>query len=171
VIRPATPEDVPGIQAMIRELADHEDAADSVVTGERDLHAVLFGAGASAGAAAQTPAASAFVLVEDQSGRLLGYTIWCPVYCTWRGRVAQIDDVYIRAEAADQGADKALLREVARSAAAQGIGFLQWWGLASDRNQAASYRGLGADYDPNLVMFQLPAEHVADLAAEVGDTR
>jgi len=162
VIRPATPDDIPGIQVMVRELAEHEDAVGSVLTGEPDLHAVLFGAAA---------AASALVVVDDATQRLLGYALWCPVYCTWRGRVAQVDDVYIRAEAADQGGDKALLREVARAAAAQGISFLQWWGLASDRNQAAAYRALGADYDPNLVMFQLPAEDVAKLAAEEGDTR
>lgn len=167
MIRPATPEDVPGIQAMIRELAAREDASDSVVTGERDLHAVLFGA--------ETPAsASALVLVDDQSERLLGYTIWCPVYCTWRGRVAQIDDVFVRAEAAGRGAEKALLQEVARAAASRGIGFLQWWGLASHQGRTASYRALGADYDPNLVMFQLPADSAADLAglaAEAGDSR
>ena len=171
MIRPATPEDVPGIQAMIRELAEHEDAGDAVVTGERDLHAVLFGTGSGASATPAPPAASAFVLADDQTGRLLGYVLWCPVYCTWRGRVAQIDDVYVRAEAADRDQDRALIRAVARAAAAQSIGFLQWWGLASAGDQAAAYRTLGADYDPNLVMFQLPAEHVAELAAEVGDTR
>ncbi len=42
-IRPATPEDVPEILAMIRELADYERALHEVETTEEQLTALLFG--------------------------------------------------------------------------------------------------------------------------------
>jgi hypothetical protein len=43
-IRPATPQDLPGVLAFIRELAAYERLADRVQATEADLAAALFGA-------------------------------------------------------------------------------------------------------------------------------
>jgi GNAT superfamily N-acetyltransferase len=159
MIRPATAQDVVAVQAMIRELAASEDGTDLVATDEVELHDVLFG---------PESLASALIAVDDETGTVVGYTLWFPVYCTWRGVSAQIDDVYVRAEAAGRGHEKALLGAVARVCAERGYRVMQWWGLISSTSNTAFYEGFGADHDPDLTVFRLAGKPLADLAAEAG---
>src|SRR4051794_23201433 len=74
-LRAATPDDVPEILALIRELAEYEKAPDEVRATEDDVHTHLFG---------DRPAAS--VLIAEVDGSVAGFALWYPTYSTWVGR-------------------------------------------------------------------------------------
>jgi hypothetical protein len=76
-VRPATPDDVPELVAMIRELAEYERALPEVAATEEHLHATLF---------ADAPAVFAHVLEVD--GEVAGMAIWFLNYSTWLGAQA-----------------------------------------------------------------------------------
>jgi GNAT superfamily N-acetyltransferase len=157
MIRPAGIDDTKVIQEMVRELAEHEDQLHTVITDAEELRAVLFG---------EDALSSAFVAVDDATGQIVGYTLWCPVYSTWRGSVAQIDDIYVRDEAKGQGYEKALIGHVAREAVARGYHEMQWWGMTEHVENTAFYRSFGADYDGGLVIFRINDAALAALGAE-----
>jgi hypothetical protein len=74
MIRPATPDDVPAIVSMIRELAEYEKAAHEVRVTEEMLHKTLFGA---------SPAA--FAHMAEHDGAAVGFTLWFLTFSTWTG--------------------------------------------------------------------------------------
>ena len=70
-VRPATPDDVPELVAMIRELAQYERALHEVEATEEHLHRTLF---------AEHPAVFAHVVEVD--GAVAGMAIWFLSYST-----------------------------------------------------------------------------------------
>jgi GNAT superfamily N-acetyltransferase len=156
MIRPATTDDVPVLQMMIRELAAREDSTDLVVTAEDELRSVLSG---------PDPLAFAHIAVDEQTGQVVGYTLWCLVYSTWRGTAVHIDDIYVRPQAAGRGYETALLSELARICSERGYRHMEWWGLTSNTPAVAYYESLGAGYDPDMAVFRINAEPLAGLAA------
>src|SRR3546814_4839177 len=74
-IRPATPDDVPTILHLVRELATFERAPDAVEATEAMLAEALFGV---------HPAAEAVLATRD--GTSLGFALFFHNFSTWTGR-------------------------------------------------------------------------------------
>src|SRR4051794_13112017 len=86
VVRPAIPDDVPELLAMIRELAEFERSADQVEATTEALHRTLF---------ADSPAV--FAHVAEAGGEVTGMAIWFLNYSTWLGRHGvYLEDLYVR---------------------------------------------------------------------------
>ncbi|CAM3686996.1 GNAT family N-acetyltransferase [Bordetella bronchialis] len=143
LIRPATPNDVPGILALMRELAEYEKLTDIFAATEDSLRASLFG---------RTPAAECLVAqrtdIEDGPA-LLAYAVWFHNYSTFLCRRGlYLEDVYVRADRRGQGIGGALLRKLAAIAVERGCGRFEWTVL--DWNQPAIdfYESLGAEILP-----------------------
>src|SRR6185312_15643141 len=75
MIRPAQPEDVEAIHAMVRELAEYEKSLSEAKATPEQLHAALFG---------ERPAAFAHV-AQDESGAVVGFALWFLNFSTWTG--------------------------------------------------------------------------------------
>ncbi|HTC70706.1 MAG TPA: GNAT family N-acetyltransferase, partial [Acidothermaceae bacterium] len=77
MIRPARPDDVPTILALIRELATYEREPDAVVATEADLASALFG---------DRPALFGLI-AEDGDGEdgdaIAGFALWFLNFSTW----------------------------------------------------------------------------------------
>ncbi|MEM9480385.1 MAG: GNAT family N-acetyltransferase [Verrucomicrobiota bacterium] len=96
MIRPATPEDVPEIHAMIGELAEFEKLSDQFVATAEELREALFG---------ENPAAEA--IVAEAEGGLAGYAIFFTTFSTFLAKPGLwLEDVYVRPALRGRGLGK-----------------------------------------------------------------
>lgn len=153
MIRPATPEDVPAILAMIAELADYERAPHEAVATEEQLRSALFGS---------TPHVYAHLAVDN--GEPVGFALWFLNFSTWRGvHGIYLEDLYVRPGARGGGHGKALLAELARICVDRGYARLEWWVL--DWNPARDfYRAIGAEALTEWVPYRLSGVALEKLA-------
>jgi len=134
-IRPARPNDVPGILAMIRELAEFEALSHQVVATEDDYHASLFG---------ENPAAEA--LVAEVENNLVGYAIFFSTFSTFIGRAGiWLEDLYVRPDFRGLGLGKGLLKVVGEIAATRNAGRYEWSVLDWNRNAIELYERVGGE--------------------------
>ena len=133
-IRPATPGDLPLINALIRELAEYEQLLQDVRFEEETLGQYLFGL---------RPMAE--VLIGEVDGAACGFALFFHNFSTFEGRPGiYLEDLFVRAPARGHGLGKALLAELARLAAARGCVRLEWAVLDWNAPSIAFYRKLGA---------------------------
>lgn len=135
MIRPAKPEDVAEIHAMVRELADYEKSLDQAKATPEQLHDALFG---------ERPAVFAHI-AEDDGGRVFGFALWFLNYSTWTGvHGIYLEDLYVRPAARGTGYGKALLAQLARICVERGYQRLEWSVLDWNEPALAVYRSQGA---------------------------
>ncbi|MFF5725237.1 GNAT family N-acetyltransferase [[Kitasatospora] papulosa] len=157
MIRAATPEDVPAIHAMVRELADYEKALDEANATEGQLYEALFG---------ERPAAYAHVAVSDEDGDVVGFALWFLNFSTWRGvHGVYLEDLYVRPERRGGGYGKALLTELARICVERGYGRLEWSVLDWNAPSIAFYEALGARAQDEWTVYRLTDGALAELGA------
>jgi GNAT superfamily N-acetyltransferase len=131
MIRLAEPADVPGLLALVRELADFEELSDQVVCTEDDLHAALFGEGA---------AVYDTVAVADD-GSLAGHALWYRTFSTFLGKTGiWLEDLYVRPQHRRQGLAGALMRDLR----GRTEGRIEWEVLEWNIEAIDFYQNLGA---------------------------
>jgi GNAT superfamily N-acetyltransferase len=152
-VRPATPDDVPELVAMIRELAEYERALHEVHATEEHLHRTLF---------AEEPAVFGHVLEVD--GAVAGMAIWFLNYSTWLGAHSlYLEDLYVRPEFRGGGAGRLLLRTLAEICVQRGYPRLEWWVL--DWNPARGfYHAIGAEALTEWIPYRVSGPALAELA-------
>lgn len=154
MIRPATPDDVPAIVSMIRELAEYENALHEVRVTEEMLHETLFG---------ERPAA--FVHMAEQDGEAVGFALWFLTYSTWRGvHGIYMEDLYVRPEHRGGGHGRALMAELAGICAERGYQRLEWAVLDWNEPSIAFYDKLGAVRQDEWLKYRLTDEPLERLS-------
>ena len=155
MIRPAKPEDVAEIHAMVRELADYEKSLDQANATPEQLHGALFG---------ERPAVFAHV-AEDDAGRVLGFALWFLNYSTWTGvHGIYLEDLYVRPAARGTGYGKALLAQLARICVERGYRRLEWSVLDWNEPALAVYRSQGAVPMDEWTVHRLTGDALAAMA-------
>jgi len=154
-IRPARPEDVPAIVAMVHELAEYEQAADECHLTNEQLHAALFG---------DHPALFGHVAVTPD-GAPIGFALWFLNFSTWEGvHGIYLEDLYVRPQARGTGAGRALLATLAAICVERGYRRLEWWVL--HWNPAREfYAAIGATAMDEWIPYRLTGEPLRALAA------
>ncbi|SCE96981.1 Acetyltransferase (GNAT) family protein [Micromonospora chaiyaphumensis] len=155
-IRPARPEDVPAVVAMVHELADYERAPEQCHLTEEQLTAALFG---------PAPALFGHVAV-DPAGQPIGFALWFLNFSTWEGvHGVYLEDLYVRPAARGTGAGRLLLATLAAICVERGYRRLEWWML--NWNPAARfYAAIGAAPMDEWVPYRLAGTALHDLAAQ-----
>ena len=153
-IAPATPDDIPIILSLIRELAEYEKLLDSMQATEESLRRDLFG---------RHPAAE--VLMGRLNGTPVGYALYFQSYSTFLAQPGiYLEDVYVRRDARGAGVGKALLRAVARIAHDRKCGRLEFSVLDWNQPSIDFYLSLGATPLGDWTMYRFTAPGIAQLA-------
>src|SRR5512139_644940 len=134
MIREASPEDVPAVLSLIRELAEYERAAHEMVSTEDDLRRHLFG---------DHPAV--FCHVAEHDGEVVGMALWFLNYSTWTGRHGiYLEDLYVRPSFRGHGHGRALLRTLVDLAGDRGYARVEWSVLDWNEPAIGFYKSIGA---------------------------
>ena len=154
-IRTATPNDVPTILQLIRDLAEYERAPNDVVATEESLRDVLFG---------KRPSAEVVLALEGE--RPVGFAVFFHNFSTWLGRPGlYLEDLFVRPAARGKGYGRALLVHLARIAAERGCGRMEWAVLDWNEPAIKFYRALGATPNEEWTIFRLTRDKIEKLAA------
>ncbi|GHH85915.1 putative acetyltransferase [Streptomyces sulfonofaciens] len=160
MIRTATPDDVPVLRTMIRELAEYEKALDEARATEEQLTEALFGS---------RPAAYAHIAQDDATGEPVGFALWFLNFSTWRGvQGIYLEDLYVRPERRGAGHGKALLTELARICVERGYERLEWSVLDWNEPSIRFYRALGARPQDEWTVYRLTEEPLRKLGTGTG---
>lgn len=156
VVRAASPQDVPLLMALIRELAEYEQLEDELhATGEL-LGEALFG---------ERPAAEA--LIAEHGSQAAGYALFYPTFSTFLAiQGVWLEDLFVRPAHRRAGVGKALLAAVAARARERGGERLEWSALDWNELALGFYRGIGAQTMDEWITHRLIGEPLRRLAGE-----
>jgi GNAT superfamily N-acetyltransferase len=155
-VRPATPDDVPAMVGLVRELADYERSLHEVQLTEEQLHEALFGS---------SPALFGHVAVDDD-GATVGLALWFLNFSTWRGtHGVYLEDLFVRPTARGQGLGRELLRTLAQVCVERGYARLEWSVLDWNEPAIGFYRAQGAEPMDDWTVFRLTDDALAAFAA------
>lgn len=153
-IRPARPEDVPAVVAMVHELAAYERASEQCHLTGAQLHAALF---------AEQPALYGHVAAPPDQDPF-GFALWFVSYSTWEGvHGVYLEDLYVRPESRRTGAGRALLSTLAGICLDRGYRRLDWWMIHWNPAQEF-YAALGAQPMRDWIPYRLEGEPLRTLA-------
>jgi GNAT superfamily N-acetyltransferase len=153
-LEPAGPADVPLILSFIRELAEYERMLDRVVATEELLREQLFG---------ERPGAE--VVIARWEGEPVGFALFFHNFSTFLGRRGlYLEDLFVRPAHRDKGVGRALLAQLAKTAADRGCGRLEWAVLDWNEPAIGFYRALGAEPMSDWTVYRLAGAPLAALA-------
>jgi GNAT superfamily N-acetyltransferase len=148
LIRPAIPDDVPVILALVRELAVYEREEHQVVTTEADLRRALFDDGHVA-----------YCHLAELDGVPVGFALWFLNFSTWTGLPGiYLEDLFVKPVARGTGLGKALLMTLADIAVERGYKRVEWSVLDWNEAAAGFYRSLGAKPNDGWTVWRLLPE-------------
>jgi len=149
-----TPERVPELLKLIKELARFERLADEVEATVPVLRESFFGPQPAAGA-----------LLADCEGKLAGYAIYFYTFSSFIGRRGiWLEDVYVRPKFRRQGLGRGLIEAVARIGAERNCGRFEWTALNWNKRALDFYDRLGARVMDEWVLLRLNAAGLRRLA-------
>jgi GNAT superfamily N-acetyltransferase len=153
-IRAATPDDVPLILQLIRDLATYERAPNDVTATEDGLVEVLFG---------ERPAAEVRLGFEGTTA--VGFAVFFHNFSTWLGRPGlYLEDLFVKPEHRGKGYGRALLVDLANIARRRGCGRMEWAVLDWNDPAIEFYRKIGAKPNDEWTIFRLTEDTISKLA-------
>ncbi|HWL28685.1 MAG TPA: GNAT family N-acetyltransferase [Burkholderiaceae bacterium] len=157
-VRPARPDDVAAILALMRGLAEYENLTHLFLARDADLHDALFG-----------PRPAAECLVAEVEGAVAGYALFFHNYSTFLGRRGlYLEDLYVHPDQRGRGLGKRLLCALAALAVERGCGRFEWSVLDWNRPAIDFYQAMGADVLPDWRIVRVTGDALAKLGATAG---
>lgn len=157
-LRPATPQDVATIFALIQALAEYEKLSHAVVGNTQALQEHLFGS---------RPYAE--VILAEYQGQAVGFALYFYNYSTFLTKPGiYLEDLFVLPAYRRQGIGKALLNKLAQIALNQGCGRLEWSVLDWNEPAIKFYRRMGASILTEWQICRVTGDALAQLAAHLG---
>ncbi len=154
-IRLATPDDVPDIGRMIRDLAEFERALDQARATDTQLHQALFGPDHVASA----------LLALDEDGASVGFALWYRSFSTWAGVPGlYLEDLYVADDHRGSGLGRSLLTALAQIAVHHGWARLEWAVLRWNTGSIEFYDALGGQPLDDWLTYRLEGETLRAVA-------
>jgi GNAT superfamily N-acetyltransferase len=155
-VRRITPDDVPAVVGLVRELAEYEKARHEARMTEDQLSAALFG---------DSRALFGHVAVAD--GQVVGMALWFLNFSTWRGtHGVYLEDLYVQPQHRGSGLGRELLRTLADVCVQRGYDRLEWSVLDWNTPSIDFYRAAGAVPMDEWTVFRLTDEALTTFAAD-----
>lgn len=155
-IRPAGPEDIDELLALIHELAVYEKAPEEAVATPDLLHQALFG---------EHPTAQA--VIAEWQGEPAGFALFFHNFSTWLGRPGlYLEDLFVREALRGKGIGKALLLHLAGIARDRGCGRMEWSVLDWNTPAIDFYKALGAQPMNEWTVYRLDAAALERLGTQ-----
>lgn len=156
-IREATPDDVPAILRLVRELAIYEKEPDAVEATEEHFRMALF-------PVSGTP--TTFAHVAEVDGEVVGMAIWYLTFSTWTGvNGIWLEDLFVEPAHRGSGLGRELLATLARTCVERGYQRLEWWVLDWNEPSIGFYRSLGAVPQDEWTVFRMDGQALSDLGS------
>jgi GNAT superfamily N-acetyltransferase len=147
-IKQLTPDEVPGLLELIRELARFEKLEHEIEATVESLTDSLFGPNPVAGA-----------LIGKVDGALAGYALHFYTFSSFVGRPGiWLEDLYVRPAFRRQGLGRAMIEAVARIGAERNCGRFEWTALNWNKNALDFYRKLGAKMMDDWVLVRMNSD-------------
>jgi GNAT superfamily N-acetyltransferase len=154
-VRPATPDDLPLLAELIRDLAEYEKLLSECYATPEALRAGLFG---------PTPCAQA--LIGELNGKPEGFALFFTNFSTFLCKPGiYLEDLFVRPHARGHGLGKALLASLAKLAVQRGCGRLEWSVLDWNTPSIEFYKSLGAIQMDEWTVHRVTGPTLASLAA------
>ena len=155
-VRRITPDDVPAVVGLVRELAEYEKARHEARMTEDQLSAALFG---------DSRALFGHVAVAD--GQVVGMALWFLNFSTWRGtHGVYLEDLYVQPQHRGSGLGRELLRTLADVCVQRGYDRLEWSVLDWNTPSIDFYKAAGAVPMDEWTVFRLTDEALTTFAAD-----
>jgi GNAT superfamily N-acetyltransferase len=153
-INQITRDEVPGLLALIRELARFEKLEHELEATVESLTESLFGPKPVAGA-----------LVGRADGEMVGYALYFFTFSSFIGRPGiWLEDLYVRPAFRRQGLGRAMIEAVARIGAERHCGRFEWTALNWNKNALDFYKKLGAQMMDEWVLVRMNSEGLRRIA-------
>jgi len=153
-IRPAQPQDIVHIHAMIVELAVFEKLEHMVVATEALLHEGLFGARPSCEA-----------IVGEENGDVVTFALFFHNFSTFLTKKGlYLEDLYVKQSHRGKGYGTQMLQRLAQLAVERGCGRFEWSVLDWNEPAIQFYKAMGADVMPDWRICRVTGDSLASLA-------
>ena len=153
-LRPAAPQDLDAIVALITELAEFEQLTHLLEVTPAKLAPHLFGA---------RPVAEC--VVGEKGGEVVAFALFFTNFSTFLARPGlYLEDLYVRPAHRGSGLGRALLEHLGRLAAERGCGRFEWSVLDWNADAIAVYEKMGASVMPDWRICRISGEGLARFA-------
>lgn len=154
-IRRASLSDAPAIVSLLRELAVFEKLEDAFRLTELDVQRDMLG---------DDPAARCDIAFAGDDA--VGLAVWYWLYGSFRARRGlYVEDLYVRPEFRRNGAGRALLAHLARTATDANAGWMEWKVLDWNARAIDFYHGIGARPVMDWIAYRLEGDAMTKLGA------
>ncbi len=148
IIRPATPEDVSTLVALIKALSEYEQLAHEVTGTAEDLAKFLFGDRRYAEA-----------VIAEVEGTAAGMALYFYNFSTFLMRPGlYLEDLFVLPAYRRQGIGQALLVHLGKLALAKGCGRFEWSVLDWNTPAIEFYQQMGAELKPEWQLCRVTGE-------------
>jgi len=137
VIRKGEKKDLPGVLALIHELAEFEQAPDAVTNTVADMEQDGFG---------EHPVFNLYVAEHEE--KVVGIAIYFIKYSTWKGKGLYLDDLMVTEKYRSKGIGKLLFDEYVKEAKRINAKQLHWQVLDWNARAIDFYKRLNARIEP-----------------------
>lgn len=153
-VRRARPDDAATVQALLLELADHENSGHAVRVTVENWSRLL-----------ADPRVVVLLAVDDEMP--VGYVSAVHQLNLWNGRdILALDDIYVRPTHRNQSVGRLLMAALADHAAAHGHLLIRWELEHANDSAARFYRRLGATLRPKVIATWQPHDYRTHRTAE-----
>lgn len=143
-IVPANKADMKDVLALIKELADFENAPDAVDIDVAQLEEDGF-----------SPEAVFKVLLAKQNGKVIGMALYYPTYSTWKGKMIYLEDLYVKTSYRNNGVATQLMQAVIKKSKEWGAKRIKWQVLDWNTPAIEFYKKFNVQFDSEWVNCDL----------------
>lgn len=156
IIRKGTPQDMPAVLELIKELAAFENEPDAVVITVTDLERDGF---------STAPLFNTFV--AEVNGKIIGMALFYFRYSTWKGKTIHLEDLIVTESMRGTGAGSLLYKEVFKFAKVQGVRRVEWAVLNWNIPAITFYEKTGAKIFDDWRVAQMDEEGITNFTVNL----